>query len=108
MILTRSFFLIVVLASKGNNKTASEKWGVVCVNADRVLLNFVPNRGRRWEKFVSHTDIIKIARKGTRNKNRQISAILPTHFKPFVQRNAEKKKKNKKEKKVGSVSKKIA
>ena len=70
--------------------------------------NFVPNKGKRWEKSDSARDIINNAANGNTNKNRQISANRPMVFTPFVQTKAEKKKKKIKEKKVGAVSKKAA
>ena len=77
----------------GSSKMASEKWGVVRLNAYMVSPNFLPNKGKRWEKSAANKDMPMSARKGIRNKNKQRSAARPKVFNPFAHKNAEKTKK---------------
>ena len=87
---------------------ASEKCGVVRLNAYMVSPNLFPNRGKRWEKSAVNKDIPIKARKGIRNKNKHKSAARPKVFNPFVHKKPEKIKKVIKAKTVGEVSKKAA
>ena len=107
-IFTVSPFLYRRLPIKGSSKTASEKWGVVLVNAYMVSLNLVPNKGKRWVKSAVVILIPIKARKGTRYKNKDKSAARPRVLIPFTHKYAEKTKKNTKENTVGAVSKKAA
>ena len=68
----------------------------------------VPKKGIRLEKSAAENPITSKARKGNKNKKRQISALRAMAFIPFAQTNALKMKKKAKEKVVGAVAKKAA
>ena len=93
---------------RGKSSTASEKCGVVYLNAYMVSPSLFPNKGKRWEKSAVNKDIPSKARKGIRNKNKHKSAARPNVFIPFVHKKAEKIKKDTKAKTVGEVSKNAA
>ena len=93
---------------RGNNNTASEKWGVVRLNAYMVAPNLFSNKGNRWEKSAVNKDIPIKERKGMRNKNKDRSAARPNVFNPFEDKKPEKIKKATKANTVGDVSKKAA